>query len=293
MLYFLFGTELGDEIGRIQIVKNGEDDFIAWKNSKTRNFTVKGAYWDAQIHRFGGVNRLWGWIWNAKVHPRLSMMMWRVCANVLPTEDIFKQPEHNNCCFCGVSRESPLHLFASCSFATVLWFCCPFLVRIDTIQADSITDLLRRLCEGADEDLRMLCCYAVIFDIIWNIRNIIHHDKDAIWSVDQVRREIHKRFFEFSSAQVSSPTGKGEGVEMAVCLNITTKSVLVVDGSFSNDRYGCGVLALATVLLLQNWKLSFLVSSGRWTMVGIAFRSRPIQRSWSMLSVPRSLLIGN
>ncbi|KAF4372687.1 hypothetical protein F8388_000854 [Cannabis sativa] len=119
-LQFLFGNVLGEE--------------IVWKNSKLGNFSVKGAYWDAQLHRFGDANHLWGWIWNAKVHPHLSMMLWRVCAKALPTGDIFNQPNHNNCCFCGASLESPMDLFARGSFANALWFGCPFPVRIDTIQ---------------------------------------------------------------------------------------------------------------------------------------------------------------
>ncbi|KAF4391970.1 hypothetical protein F8388_004299 [Cannabis sativa] len=188
-LRFLFGNVLGEEIGKIQIVKNGEEDFIVWKNSKLGNFSVKGAYWDAQLHRFGDANRLWGWIWNAKVHPCLSMMLWRVCANTLPTGDIFNQLNHNNCCFCGASCEIPMHLFARCSFANALWFGCPFPVRIDTIQDDSVAGILRKLCEAVDEDLR--------------------------WEVSDTNVSLH----------------------------ISTNLVLVVDGSFSNGRYGCGALA--------------------------------------------------
>ncbi|KAF4377224.1 hypothetical protein G4B88_009216 [Cannabis sativa] len=212
------------------IVKNGEDDFIVWKNSKLGNFSVKGAYWDAQLHRFGDANHLWGWIWNAKVHPHVSMMLWRVCAKALPTGDIFNQPNHNNCCFCGASLESPMDLFARGSFANALW-------------------------------------------------NRIIHDNDVVWSVDQARREIHKRYLEFSFVFPSRPSGMGVVLWPFETIHQTSSFV--------------PPMVLAAVLWLQNWKPFFSVSSGRWTLVGIESRSRPILCNWLMLSESRSLLIGN
>ncbi|KAF4358255.1 hypothetical protein G4B88_030559 [Cannabis sativa] len=89
----------------------------------------------------------------------------------------------------------------------------------------------------------MLCCYAVLFDTIWNTRNRIIHDNDVVWSVDQARREIHKRYLEFSSVFASCLSGPGEVSDTNVSLHISTNLVLVVDGSFSNGRYGCGALA--------------------------------------------------
>ncbi|KAF4398521.1 hypothetical protein G4B88_013610 [Cannabis sativa] len=224
-LRFLFGNELGDEIGKIQIVKHGDEDFLIWKNSRLGNFSVKGAYWDAQMHRFGGGNKLWGWIWNGKVHPRLSMMLWRVCENVLPTGDIF----------------CPSVLFCHC-----LWFGCPYPVRIDTIQDDSIAGMLGNLCAGVDEDLqcKMLSCFAILFDTIWNTKNRIYHESNVTWSVDQARREILKRFSEFSTILASAPSDPGAALVPVESYLISTNMVIVVDGLFSSGSFGCGALAL-------------------------------------------------
>ncbi|KAF4350006.1 hypothetical protein F8388_017584 [Cannabis sativa] len=234
-LRFLFGNELGDQIGKIQIVKHGDEDFLIWKNSTAGTFSVKGAYWDAQSHRFGEGNNLWSWIWNGKVHPRLSMMLWRVCANVLPTGDIFSPTVSNDCCFCGLTRESPIHLFARCSFASALWFGCPFPVRIDSIQDNNIAGLLVNLCNGVEEELRckMLSCFAILFDTIWNTRNRIAHERNFTWSVDQARRDIHKRFSEFSTVVVSSSSDPGEVSTPVVCIPIRTNMLALEEAELN------------------------------------------------------------
>ncbi|KAF4404791.1 hypothetical protein G4B88_006177 [Cannabis sativa] len=215
-LRFLFGNELGEEIGKIQIVKQGDEDFLIWKNSRAGTFSV---------------------------HPRLSMMLWRVCANVLPTGDIFSPTVSNNCCFCGSPRESPIHLFARCSFASALWFGSPFPVRIDSIQDDNIAGLLVNLCNGVEEELRckMLCCFAILFDTIWNTRNRIAHERNVSWSVDQARREIHNRFSEFSAALVSASSDPGVASAPAVCIPISTDMLrLASEGSTFCSSPGAG-----------------------------------------------------
>ncbi|KAF4372686.1 hypothetical protein F8388_000853 [Cannabis sativa] len=99
----------------------------------------------------------------------------------------------------------------------------------------------------------MLCCYAVLFDTIWNTRNRIIHDNDVVWSVDQARREIHKRYLEFSSVFPSRPSGPGEVSDTNVSLHISTNLVLVVDGSFSN---GSALAAeLEAILFGIKWAL--------------------------------------
>ncbi|KAF4378825.1 hypothetical protein F8388_006276 [Cannabis sativa] len=211
-LRFLFGNELGEEIGKIQIVKQGDEDFLIWKILEQALSLLKVPI---EMHNYIDLE---------KVHPRLSMMLWRVCANVLPTGDIFSPPVSNNCCFCGSPRESPIHLFARCSFASALWFGSPFPVRIDSIQDDNIAGLLVNLCNGVEEELRckMLCCFAILFDTIWNTRNRIAHERNVSWSVDQARREIHNRFSEFSAALVSASSDPGVASAPAVCIPIST-----------------------------------------------------------------------
>ncbi|XP_060964925.1 uncharacterized protein LOC133033879 [Cannabis sativa] len=244
-LRFLFGDELGAKIGAIQIVKNGKEDFLVWKSSTSGCFSVKGAYWMAQSGRFNETNRFWSWIWNANIHPRLSLMLWRTCANVLPTANTLN-PNNCKCFFCDSGDENPLHLFATCPFALALWFSCPFPVRLDTIHFGSISELLCNLCEGADIEKRsqMLVCYAVLFETIWNVRNKILHNVNASWSVDQARRDIVNRFNEFVTSHSSPSLSITASGTEEVSLNIHSKNLVVVDGSFSNGLFGCAAIII-------------------------------------------------
>uniref|UniRef100_A0A803PEY3 Reverse transcriptase zinc-binding domain-containing protein n=1 Tax=Cannabis sativa TaxID=3483 RepID=A0A803PEY3_CANSA len=130
-LRYLFGSDMGTKIGGIQINVNASTDTLIWKNSLVGKFSVKGAYWVEQQERFGEKEDLWRWIWNSKIHPRLSLLLWRVCSNVLPTGDKFPSVEVNFCPLCHTAPESPLHLFTKCSIALALWFSSPWPIRID------------------------------------------------------------------------------------------------------------------------------------------------------------------
>ncbi|KAF4359771.1 hypothetical protein F8388_008333 [Cannabis sativa] len=260
-LRFLFGNDLGAKIGEIQIVKNGEEDFLVWKSSNTGQFSIKGAYWVAQSSRFNGINSMWSWIWKSSIHPRLSMMLWRVCANVLPTTNIFNPADACKCFFCDSCPENPSHLFVTCPFAMALWFGCPFPVRIDSIQVGSIAELLCKLCEGVDAELRcqMLGCFAIIFETIWNTRNRIFHDREASWSVDQARRDILNRYHELVSTSSRNLQSPVVTEAMEVSLNITSKNLIVVDGSFSGGLSGCAAIFLNRDSL--NWCYSSAAGS--------------------------------
>ncbi|KAF4349647.1 hypothetical protein F8388_019607 [Cannabis sativa] len=249
-LCFLFGNDLGTKIGGIQIAKNGVEDFIVWKNSNSGQFSVKGAYWAAQVGRFNDTNRLWGWIWKSSIHPRLSMMLWRVCANVLPTANIFNSAACK-CLFCDSSPENHFHLFVECPFALALWFSSPFPVRLNLATAGSIPELLCKLCEGVNGVLRgqMLGCFAIIFETIWNIRFRIVHQGEAAWSIDQARRAITNRFQELITANLktvqSSITPPPSVPDES--LKILLKNLVVVDGSYSDGCFGCAVVFMFRV----------------------------------------------
>uniref|UniRef100_A0A803PAG2 Isopropylmalate dehydrogenase-like domain-containing protein n=4 Tax=Cannabis sativa TaxID=3483 RepID=A0A803PAG2_CANSA len=111
-LCFLFGTDMGDRISKIQIVMNVDCDTLIWKDSLVGKFNVKGAYWVDQKARFGNSNVLWRWIWDSEVHPRLSLMIWRVCSNSLSTGDKFLSLEENSCLVCHSAPETSFHLLA-------------------------------------------------------------------------------------------------------------------------------------------------------------------------------------
>ncbi|KAF4352799.1 hypothetical protein F8388_026341 [Cannabis sativa] len=246
-LRYLFGNDLGAKIGEIQIVKNRVEDFLVRKSSSTSQFSVKGAYWVAQSSRFNGINRLWSWIWKSSIHPRLSMMLWRVCANALPTANFFNPADTCKCFFCETCPEDTLLLFVTCPFAMALWFSCPFPVRMNSIRVGSISELLCKLCEGVNVELRgqMLGCFAIIFETVWNIRNKILHNGEASWSIDQARRDISNRFHELVTTTSTLFQRHVVSEALEESLKISSKNLVVMDGSFSAGLFGCAAIFLS------------------------------------------------
>ncbi|KAF4376750.1 hypothetical protein F8388_025621 [Cannabis sativa] len=244
-LRYLFGSDMGNKIGGIQINVNASTDTLIWKNSLVGNFSVKGAYWVEQQERFGEKEDLWRWIWSSKVHPRLSLLLWRVCSNVLPTGDKFPSVEVNFCPLCHTAPESPLHLFTKCSLALALWFSSPWPIRIDRVMGTNMQEVIRNLCSSVDHSNRpkFINCIGVILDCIWNTRNKVLHTENYVSNVNMLRGEISSRLAEFQLI-VGENDSRSTNFEREPQLRITTIKTVMVDGSFKEGKYGCAMVAM-------------------------------------------------
>ncbi|KAF4347779.1 hypothetical protein G4B88_015456 [Cannabis sativa] len=244
-LRHLFGCDMGNKIGMIQIDMNATSDFLIWKESLVGNFSVKGAYWIDQKERFGEKDELWSWIWNSKVHPRMSLMLWRVCSSVLPTGDKFLPLEANTFPICHMAAESAIHLFAKSSFATALWFSSPMPIRIDRVAGANMREVIHNLCSSFDSSLRpkLLNCIGVILDCIWNTRNKVYHSVDYMPNVNLIRGEVSSRVSELCQV-VEANLSLSNNHEGETSPRISTNTFIMVDGSFKDGTYGCAMVAL-------------------------------------------------
>ncbi|KAF4376804.1 hypothetical protein F8388_025675 [Cannabis sativa] len=244
-LRYLFGSDMGTKIGGIQINVNASTDTLIWKNSLVGKFSVKGAYWVEQQERFGEKEDLWRWIWSSKVHPRLSLLLWRVCSNVLPTGDKFPSVEVNFCPLCHIAPESPLHLFTKCSIALALWFSSPWPIRIDRVMGTNMKEVMRNLCSSIDHTNRpnFINCIGVILDCIWNTRNKVVHTENYVPNVNMLRGEISSRLAEIQ-LMVGENDSRSTYTERESQLRITTTKTVMVDGSFKEGKYGCAMVAM-------------------------------------------------
>ncbi|XP_060965474.1 uncharacterized protein LOC133034409 [Cannabis sativa] len=244
-LRYLFGSDMGTKIGGIQINVNASTDTLIWKNSLVGKFSVKGAYWVEQQERFGEKEDLWRWIWNSKIHPRLSLLLWRVCSNVLPTGDKFPSVEVNFCPLCHTAPESSLHLFTKCSIALALWFSSPWPIRIDRVMGTNMKEVMRNLCSSIDHTNRpnFINCIGVILDCIWNTRNKVFHTENYVPNVNLLRGEISSRLAEIQLI-VGENDSRSTYTERESQSRITTTKTVMVDGSFKEGKYGCAMVAM-------------------------------------------------
>ena len=76
-------------ISRIPIPWRQILDKLLWTKDHKDMFLVKSAYSASQAHGWNSntSNLPWQKLWKIKFHERVKMLLWRIGANILPTED--------------------------------------------------------------------------------------------------------------------------------------------------------------------------------------------------------------
>ncbi|KAF4366851.1 hypothetical protein F8388_013916 [Cannabis sativa] len=118
------------------------------KNSrgKKKNVEAEGQKKDW----FNNNHEVWRLIWDGKMHSRQSLLLWRLCAGVMPTKDKYAGGSSQECVLYGYTCESADHLFMQCPLSRALWLGAPLPVKSDEVSGD-------------------MC------DTVWNHRNAVIH----------------------------------------------------------------------------------------------------------------------
>ncbi|KAM6573662.1 uncharacterized protein LOC133030663 [Cannabis sativa] len=213
-LEFLFGYELGSLISTIQINSFAEKDMLIWKNSDSGMFSVKGAYLCSQRTRFAEKKELWKWLWDSKIHPRQSMMLWRAIAGALPSADKYGGSNSCVCPFCGSDSESPLHIFVRS------------LINMDTSSRHYF-----------------LVWFASILETVWLWRNRLYHGSQVLISIGTMISDACKRFLEMRDIKKNHPEMGAVSISRQISPGVTSK-MIVTDGSFKDGVFGGALVAI-------------------------------------------------
>ncbi|KAF4398975.1 hypothetical protein G4B88_023569 [Cannabis sativa] len=233
-----------------------EKDLIIWKDSKVGAFSVKGAYLSSQKSRLVEKQDLWNWIWNCKIHPRQSMMLWRAVVGALPTSDKYGRISTNDYLFCCSDNESPLHIFVKCSMAKALWFGGPFPLRTESIPGATLSEVICSilpLLEGSSK-LSFLIWMASVFETIWLWRNRARYGRIVNILVDEMLNNALNRFVEMSDTHKPSfeqmlPVSNGLPVPGFV------SKVILADESFKDGNFGGAIVRAMHALLSRIIKI--------------------------------------
>ncbi|XP_060973692.1 uncharacterized protein LOC133038980 [Cannabis sativa] len=193
----IFGIEMGNRIINIPRIPSPHSDQIFWKNNKKGSFSVKGAYLVENAQNFDQVKLIWKRIWDVGIHPRVSVLLWRILNDAIPIKSRLHFLQDKVCSLCGAEEENVMHLFWKCSFTRAIWFGGILPLRIEDIPADdfinlmdSLIDLFKDHSMSRSELLNIIGC---ICSEIWQQRNglcIRNTSANAVAALDRIKLQI-------------------------------------------------------------------------------------------------------
>ncbi|XP_074298566.1 uncharacterized protein LOC141629468 [Silene latifolia] len=131
MVFRYFSSNCAKEITALEPPAQNFDDFLYWKYTEDGSYSVQSGYsllWSESsaarcirsfVHTFP-----WKQVWRKGIPPKISIMLWRLAHNIMPTSDnlISKHvPVDSMCNLCRSSLETEEHLFRSCETAQHVW----------------------------------------------------------------------------------------------------------------------------------------------------------------------------
>ncbi|XP_060972644.1 uncharacterized protein LOC133038494 [Cannabis sativa] len=169
----VFGGELGSRILNIPRLPQSQGNRLVWKFSQKGHFSVKKAYEMDQQHRFGEYNLIWKLIWHPKIHPRVSLFLWRCCNDALPLRTKLSFVKEKDCFFCQAEVEDGLHLFRDCPFTMCLWFAGLYSCRVNCIPGENLKVFLLNLLQRSmgEDSHKMLLYIGYLVEEVWFQRN--------------------------------------------------------------------------------------------------------------------------
>ncbi|XP_074304872.1 uncharacterized protein LOC141639712 [Silene latifolia] len=228
MVFRYFSSSCAKKIVAMEPPDQNFDDFLYWKYTEDGTYSVKSGYsilWAASpaaqcirsfVHTFP-----WKHVWRQGIPPKISVMLWRLAHNIMPTNDNLlskRVPVESVCQLCRNSPETEEHLFRSCEIAQHVWKASalginsianpstPFISWI----ADFVVYLHRQSLASAKYWL--LLCFCCVFQAIWTARNSVLFREDIVnpssicQLLDHLLHSLH-RASEVRPAQVHTNYG--------------------------------------------------------------------------------------
>ena len=116
-------------------IPQGACNIRCWQQEPASTCTFKTIY--KHFHpRVTGPTFPWRILWRLKLRTRLQLFCWRLLLGKLPTKGQLAKWDSSidpTCPLCYLAEESAGHLFASCSFAHLVWSLTPSIVQKLTI----------------------------------------------------------------------------------------------------------------------------------------------------------------
>lgn len=125
-IYSIFSPQHAALISALQPPSSNKLNFWKWTPTTDGSFFVRKFWQNSFIPNASHFSSQWSWTnrWKLPLPPRLKLLGWKVCHNLLPTN--VRRQHHLQvpleCVLCASQVETTSHLLHSCAFIHAIWF---------------------------------------------------------------------------------------------------------------------------------------------------------------------------
>ncbi|KAA3485546.1 Zinc finger, CCHC-type [Gossypium australe] len=253
-----FQAEAADLILRIPIADEAHEDFMAWNEEPSGEYTVKSSYKLLQrsnptAYALQTVYKdFYKKIWLLNIPTKVKVFIWRVSWNYLATlVNLMARGLATNsmCPRCGVGQETMNHLFRDCPVSKEVWM---FLSDLDVAvypQEEFVDWLIRKVLFFSLTRCQIFC---VALWAIWGERNSRIHEKKcrsgretANFVIDYVKEMdgIKAKSQHTSSAVVKWQPPFGQGIKINFDGAFDERNKCAMSGIVARDSSGRALLS--------------------------------------------------
>ncbi|XP_057790949.1 uncharacterized protein LOC131008065 [Salvia miltiorrhiza] len=153
-----------------------------WPSGKCNSYSVKSGYALAYNLReanepssSGGNDRLYNWIWNLEVIPKVRLFLWKCLVEALPTSRALLSRSISvdpSCPRCGEDIETVEHALRDCSWTRFFWSASPLrLPPTPNEEICTIPDWFEKIRESNEKDVHKV--FANLIWTLWYARNLL------------------------------------------------------------------------------------------------------------------------
>jgi ribonuclease HI len=182
LIHQLFIPQEAKSILQIPLIDNTQEDILTWDGTPDGNYTVKTGYkaimeWaqnsNSDLPGSSGLSTdIWDKLWQLKVPPKQSHLIWRILNGAIPVKkNLFQKGVRCDplCPRCNSYVETMKHAFLDCEWAQQIWLGSPLSINQSKNQMETIFDWYNYMFLQTDQNT-MEIVTAITYGI-WYARN--------------------------------------------------------------------------------------------------------------------------
>ncbi|CAN1144884.1 Putative ribonuclease H protein At1g65750 [Linum perenne] len=241
----VFPEEVVKQIMLIPLGPEGYSDQLVWHFESSGNFSVRSCYRHLRAMTVPhnqpadvSTTKLWKWLWQLDLPPKIKYFLWRVCRNAVPTKSGLLRRRCGNssiCLTCNTNEETLEHLLFHCPVSLSFWQ--QVLPHLHYPAPDQLTkSWFSSIASSVSDSTATQIGFTIWY--IWKMRNELVFQSISPSLSDLASRRLYELQQWNSNAAVrntfsSLATNSGSSVQLTSSLAPTAYSFKVVcDGAF-------------------------------------------------------------